>query len=130
MCVLVHKNIQFHTVNLDQLNKEKDLDICALKLNLMTKNFAIICIYRSTSGNSSYFLNKLESILSKLYKTSNEFILHGDFNINYLEDIAGKNLLDSLLASFNFFSMINFPSRIFNISCALICDTHIKYLPV
>jgi hypothetical protein len=26
--------------------------------------------------------------------------------------------------------MINFPSRIFNISCALICDTHIKYLPV
>jgi hypothetical protein len=48
-CVLVPKNIQFHTVNLDQFNKEKGLDICALKLKLRSKNFP-------------YFLNQLESI--------------------------------------------------------------------
>jgi hypothetical protein len=29
-CIYVSKDIQFNTINLDQYNKEKDLEICAL----------------------------------------------------------------------------------------------------
>jgi len=47
VCIYVSKDIQFHTINLDQYNKEKDLEICALKLCLLSSSFAILCIYRS-----------------------------------------------------------------------------------
>jgi hypothetical protein len=61
VCVFVPKNIQFYTIDLDQYNKEKDHEICALKLNILSNSFTIICIYRSPTANFSYFLNQLES---------------------------------------------------------------------
>jgi hypothetical protein len=57
LCIFAPKNIQFHTINLDQYNKEKDLEICALKLHILSNSFIIICIYRSQTGNFSYFLH-------------------------------------------------------------------------
>jgi hypothetical protein len=83
VCVFVPKNIQFYTINLDQYNKEKDLEICA----------SILC---------------------------------DDLNINYLNDSSRKDLLDSLLASFNLFSTVKFPTRISNNSCSLIDNTYIN----
>ena len=96
-CIYVSKDIQFNSINLDQYNKEKDLEICALKLCLLSSSFTIICIYRSPTGNFTYFLDQLESILNKLYKTSTELIICGDFNINYFNNNSRKLLLDSLL---------------------------------
>jgi hypothetical protein len=126
VCNFVPKNIQFYTINLDQYNKEKDFEICALKLNILSNSFTIICIYRSPTGNFFYFLNQLESILNKIYKTSSELILCGDLNINYLNDNKRKNLLDSLLASFSLFSTVKFPTRISNNSCTLIDNIYIN----
>ena len=60
VCVFVPKNIQFYAIYLDQYNKEKDLETCALKLNILSNSFIIICIYRSPTCNFSYFLNQLE----------------------------------------------------------------------
>jgi hypothetical protein len=115
VCVFVPKNIQYYTIDLDQYNKEKALKICALKLNILSNCFTIICIYRSPTGNFSYF-----------YKTPNELILCGNLNINYLHDHSRKDLLDSLLASFSLFSTIKFPTRISNNSCTLIDNTYIN----
>jgi exonuclease III len=126
VCVFVHKNMQFNNTNLDQYNKEKDLEICALKLNIVSNNFTIICLHRSPTGNFSYFLNQLESILNKVYKTSNELILCGDLNINYHNDNSRKDLLDSLLVSFNLVSTVKFPTRISNNSCTLIDNIYIN----
>ena len=78
VCIFVPKNTQFHAVNLDQYNK--DLEICALKLNISSNSFSIVCIYRSPTGNFFYFLHQLELIFTKMFKTSNEIILCGDFN--------------------------------------------------
>ena len=64
----VPKNIQFHNINLDQRKKEKDFETCASKLNVLTNNFTIICIYKSPTGNFSSFLNQLEKILKKIIK--------------------------------------------------------------
>jgi hypothetical protein len=50
----------------------------------------------------------------------------GDFNINYSNDNSRKDLLNSLLASFNFFSTINFPTRISNKSCTSIDNIYIN----
>jgi hypothetical protein len=114
------------TINLDHFNKEKDLEVSALKLQFMSNYFITICIYRCPVGNFTFFLNQLELILNNVYKISNSIILCGDFNINYLNDDNRKYLLDSLLASFNLYSTINFPTRVFNNSCTLIDNIYIN----
>jgi hypothetical protein len=41
-----------------------------------------------------------------------EFLICGDFNINYLNDTLRKNQLNSLLTTYNLFSTVDFPTRI------------------
>ena len=83
-CIYVLKDIEYNTINLEQYNKEKDLEICDLKIQISSNTFIIICIYRSPTGNFTYFLQLLEFNLSKLYKTNTELIVCGDLNVNYL----------------------------------------------
>jgi hypothetical protein len=61
----------------------------------MTKKIFIVCIYRSPTGNFSYFLKQLELILNNMYNSSNEIILCGGFNVNYLNDNTRKDDLNS-----------------------------------
>jgi hypothetical protein len=102
--IYVSNDIQFNTINLDQYNREKDLEICGLKIRLLSNSLTVICINRSPTWNFTYFLNQLESIWSKIYKVLTDLILCGDFNINYLDANSRKYLLDSLLASSSLFS--------------------------
>ena len=111
--IYISQFLQYSIINLEKYCKEKDLEICALKKNVQMNNFIIICIYRSLTGNFMHFLTELESILNDLYNTSSIFILCGDFNIDYGKDSHKKYLLESLLVSFNLFSTVTFPTRIF-----------------
>jgi hypothetical protein len=79
---------------------------------MQLNNLIIICIYRSPTGNFTHFLSQLEIILNDLYNTSSIFIICGDFNIDYTKNSYRKYSLESLLASFNFFSTVIFPTRI------------------
>jgi hypothetical protein len=112
-CIYISKFLEFSSINLDKYHKEKDLEICAIKLNIQTKNFIIICIYRPATGDFTFFLTKLEIILKQLNSISNEFIICGDFNIDYIKENSRKNFLVSISASFNLFSTVTFPTRIF-----------------
>jgi len=125
VCIYVSNDIQFSTINLEQHDREKDLEICALKMRILSYSFIIICIYRSPLGNFDYFLNQLESMLNKIYKVSTDLILCGDFNINH-SDTHRKLLLESLLASYNLLSTVNFPTRIFNNSSTLLDNIYIN----
>jgi hypothetical protein len=62
----------------------------------------------------------------KRSKLSNVLILCGGLNINYFIDNSRKDLLNSLLASSNLTSSINFPTRISNNSCTLIDNIFIN----
>jgi exonuclease III len=126
VAIYVSSNIQFYPINLDHFNKEKDIEICALKLYLPPKNFIILCIYRSPTGNFRYFINQLEVILNRLYKGATHLILCGDFNINHLDESNKKHLLVTLLASFNLFSTVTFPTRIANNTSTLIDNIYIN----
>jgi hypothetical protein len=126
VCIYVSKNICFNAINLDQHIKEKDFEICAIKLCSVSSCCTVICTYRSPTGDFTYFLNQLESILDKNYKTSTNIILCGDFNVNYLDDNSRKHILDSLLASFGLFSTVKFPARISYQSCTLIDNIFIN----
>jgi len=92
VCIYVSNDIHFSTINLEQHNIEKGLEICTLKMRILSCSFIIICIYRSPLKNFDYLLNQLESILKKIYKVSTDLILCGDFNINHLSDTPRKLL--------------------------------------
>ena len=111
--IFVLKNIQFQKIDLNQYVKEKDFEVCALNLRVASTNLLIICLYRSPTGDYTYFLNQLELVLNKLHKVSTNIILCGDFNINFLENTSRITCLESLLASFNLYSTIKFPTRNF-----------------
>jgi len=84
-CILVHESIPT-----DHFCKEKDLEMCTIKLNLYKTNIVIIVIYRSPSGNYGYFLRKLESFLKSLCTIKMEFIICGDINMDYLHNHSRK----------------------------------------
>ena len=42
--IFVSRDIQFHPIDLNTFNKQKDLEICALKIDLHQINFIITCI--------------------------------------------------------------------------------------
>jgi hypothetical protein len=61
VCISVHKSIDFDFISTHHICKEKDREICAVKINLPKIKIVIITIYRSPTGNYNYFLRKLDS---------------------------------------------------------------------
>ena len=110
----MHESINYDTIPTDHIYKEKDLEICAIKLALYKTNIIIIVVYRSPSGDYNYFLKKLEIILKSLCTIKTEFIICGDINVDYLHHHSRKQQLDLLLANYNLTSIVNFPTRTVN----------------
>ena len=125
VAIYVIKDIPYTSIDLDQFISEKDLEICALKLQILSKSFIILCIYRSPSGDFTYFLNQLECILNTLFKLSTNIIICGDLNTNLLDNNSRNLFLQSLLASYNLFNTVEFPTRIGNNSYTLIDNIYI-----
>jgi hypothetical protein len=71
VCIFVHESIDFDSVSNHHICKEKDLEICAGKLNLSKIKIVIVTIYRSLTGNYNYFLRKIDSLLNLLYAKKN-----------------------------------------------------------
>jgi hypothetical protein len=98
--------------------KEKDIEICAVKLIINSLNMFIIAIYRAPLGNFNYFLQQLDNILQTLPTPASHIIICGDLNINYLVENEQKKQLDNLLLMYNLISVVNFPTRINNTSAS------------
>lgn len=92
-------------------NKDKDFEICALKIPLSATCLLLLCVYRSPSGDFSYFLEQLESVLNKLYKISTNIILCGDFNVNFFDLTPRVSSLELLLICFGLVGTVKFHTR-------------------
>jgi hypothetical protein len=120
VCIFVKDNVQSRDIKLNKYSKEKDLEICTVKLHISSHTIVVIAIYRMPSGNFACFLDSLESILNWVYNNSINIILCGDLNVNYLNDNHKIQLLDSLLASYSLHGNLQFPVRILNNNYVLI----------
>jgi exonuclease III len=114
VCILVRSDIIYHAVHLEKSCNEKSLEICAIKLNISSKNFIVCCVYRSSSGNVNQFLKQLEGTLKGLYQPSVTSVICGDLNINFLVESLAKQKLETIMKTFNLSQVANFPTRIFN----------------
>ena len=90
VAIFVHKSIQYLNINIDKYCKDKDIEICALKLTYHALKICIITLYRSPTGDTNFFLLKLDRVLHTLCNLSHHIILCGDFNIDYLVESERK----------------------------------------
>jgi hypothetical protein len=66
VCIFVQHNTVFSKMNCDKLNKEKDLEMCAVKVHSAITNMVIISTYRYPAGNFKFFLTNLEIFLNSI----------------------------------------------------------------
>jgi hypothetical protein len=85
VCIFVRDDVQFSLVPLDKHCAEKDIEVCAIKLPNLHGQIIVLAIYRAPSGNFNTFLRNLDVILSMWHGNGIQFLICGDFNINYLE---------------------------------------------
>ena len=102
----------YEAIDLNQFCKEKVFEICALKMKIKSAHLLVLCVYRSPSGDFSYFLTQLERVLNKLYNITTSIILCGDFNVNFMDSSSRSSALESLLHSFCLESICEFHTRI------------------
>jgi hypothetical protein len=93
---------------------EKILEICAVKLEFNGRGLIIVCLYRSPAGDFYQFPHLLEQALLFLYRPSTEFLVCGDFNVDYLLNSNQKQQLSVLLRPFHMIHTVNFPTRLQN----------------
>ena len=111
---------------MDRYSSEKVIEICAVKLHIISCTIVIITVYRSPTGNIAYFLNNLEVALNQVYNNTVNIILCGDFNINHLSDNQNNQALNSLLTSYGLYSIMDFPMKIHNNSHNMIDNIFIN----
>jgi hypothetical protein len=112
-CIYIRKDLIHKCINVTQFCVQKTFEICVSHVGIDNVGFTILCIYRSPSGNFDLFVNLLVSTLNYLHKSKSEFVIYGDFNINFLNDCNRKMQITLLLQSFNLFHMVDFPTRTF-----------------
>jgi hypothetical protein len=110
VCIFVHKEIEFFSISLDKYCKERDIEVCAVRLNITPIHIFILAVYRSTSGNFSNFSKNLDSVLYTWYNNKTILVICGDININYLDDCKKRQQLDALLQTYNLTGTVSFPT--------------------
>ena len=111
VCIFMQESLRYESIDLEKYCKDKDFEVCAIKIYLNTKTACIIAIYSNPSGNFDLFITKLDTILRELYTSALEYIICGGININYLVDSDRKSQFEALLKTYNLISVVNFPTH-------------------
>ena len=94
-------NLERSMIDLSQYCIDKVIEVCAVYIRI-GNHLIILCLYRSPSGNFGEFAIQLQLILKYLHKPKLEFIICGDFNVNFFIDSSSAQQLTLLLRSYNF----------------------------
>ena len=109
--IFVYRNLKYNTINIEEYNIDKDNEACAIQMDSTFNKLCILTIYRSTRGDFTNFLKRLDLILQKLYNNKYNIIICGDVNVNYLMDNNRRSQLDAFLHSYNIMGTVEFPTR-------------------
>jgi hypothetical protein len=75
VCTYIHKSLNFVNIDFKKYCKDKDFEVCTIKLYLNSEGVCIITIYRAPSGNFYLFITKLDTILRNLYVSTRIYYL-------------------------------------------------------
>ena len=71
----------------------KVIEVCTVQIKICNYCSILLCIYRSPSGNFGETVVQLDLILKYLYKPKLEFIICGDFSVNFFIDSSSTQQL-------------------------------------
>ena len=76
VCIFIKENLHFANINMDKYSKEMDIEICAIKIHTHKTSCAIVIVtvYRSPTGDVTYFLNTPEKAVDQLYNNTTNTI--------------------------------------------------------
>ena len=123
--IYTHNTLHSAAINLGKHCMEKDIEICAVKLEVQSSVFCIIAVYRSSSCNFNCFLETLDVVLQSLYSLSLSIIICGDININCLVVNEQRKQLDNLLLLYNLVGIVDFPTRLTNATATAVDNVFI-----
>jgi hypothetical protein len=103
LCIFVCKDLYFSKINISHNCKEKDLEICAIKLGTKPSKLIIINLSRAPTADFNQFMKNLDGALKYMQKPTAEFLICGDINIGYLIESNEKKQV-SLLITHNLYS--------------------------
>ena len=112
VCIFVHNSMKFTSLHVADYCIDQDCEVCAIHLNSADDKLCILAVYWSPLGNFNTFLTNFDLILHKFFNLNYNFILCGDFNVDYLLESHKKTQLIKILQSFNLSSIVDFPTRI------------------
>lgn len=112
ICVYVHKKLAVDAQKYSPLNiSNKTMEIFVLELKQKnTKPFVLLSVYRPPQGKTTDFFDQIRTVLNDI-PVGIEYIIMGDFNINYLEESVPKRELKNLEEEFSLSQRIDKPTR-------------------
>lgn len=127
-CIIFADNkFKYEPINLKHYSEEMEFECAGCSINADNIMIAIVCVYRPPSPNHNIFFNKLNNLMTNLYKSYSYVILCGDFNINYLMDTPAKKILKDIFTSFNLKNKLSEPTRV-QILVNNLTSTQIDYI--
>ena len=79
LCIFVQDNMHCTSINMDRYSNKKDVEICVVKLHILSCIIVIRTVYTSPTVNIAYILNNLKAALNQVYNNTVDIILCGDF---------------------------------------------------
>lgn len=129
----VRKDISVKSV--DRLSVESNFWLLALTVTINDWNGIVACVYRSPScrgEQENMFINDFIKWCDDRIDETDNIVICGDFNINWLKDSAAKKKLCEGLNDLNLLQIVKQPTRITESSTTLIdfCITNDKSFAV
>lgn len=110
-CIYIRDNIEFVTGHdTNNLSIDKSFELSYVTLPKLSS--VIVCLYRTTDGNFTIFLENLEIFLNSIFQPNLSLIICGDLNIDFLVDSKPKTDFLNLLANFNLKPTVSSPTRV------------------
>jgi exonuclease III len=66
VCIFIKENLHFANINMDKYSKEMDIEIYAIKIHTPSCAIVVVTVYRSPTGDVTYFLNTLKTAIDQL----------------------------------------------------------------
>jgi hypothetical protein len=109
--IFVYRNLKYSNIHIDEYNRDKDIEACAIQWNSTFDKLCILIIYRTPRDDFTNFINQLDLILQKPYNNKYNIVISGDVNVNYLIYDNRRSQLDAVLDSYNLAGIVEFPTR-------------------
>ncbi|XP_031330766.1 uncharacterized protein LOC116161527 [Photinus pyralis] len=120
LCFYIKSHLKLKIINLDFLpDNENSIEQLWISITINKIKVAVGVVYKPPNVSTTH-LNELELTLSHLTLESNEIILLGDINVDFLTNNNSLKYLNNILEIYNLHQIISDPTRITNTSSTLI----------